>query len=102
MFKDLNTFGYSILLIIFIFYSINGLYFILKEERNMYIERSEFFWANVAILTYASGTFFIFLFKDYLHDRNANAFNLIWLTAFVSLNSIKNFLLAFSLSAKTK
>ena len=101
IFKDLNTFGYSIFLFTFILYGIIGLYLILKEQKIFFIEKSSFFWANAAFILYASGNLLLFLFKDYLHEKNVLAFNFLWTVSFLTLNILKNLLLAISLSSKT-
>ena len=98
---DLNTFGYSIFLFIFILYGITGLYLILKEKKMLFIEKSSFFWANAAFILYASGNFLLFLFKDFMHEKNLLAFNLLWAVCFLTLNILKNLLLAIALSSKT-
>ena len=99
--KDLNTFGYSIFLFTFILYGIVGLYRILKEQKMLFLEKSSFFWANVAFILYASGNFMLFLFKDYLNEKDIIAFHLLWTVSFITLNILKNLILAISLSSKT-
>jgi len=98
--SQLNTGGYSIALISYILLSILGYKNILNTQKALYIGSSAFFWGNTAIMVYACGSFFIFLFKDRLHPVNAEMFGKIWVYGFLTFNITKNLLLAVALSKK--
>ena len=78
-------------------YGIAGLYQILKEQKEYFLGRSSFFWANVAFLTFFPGNFFVFLFQGYLLSNNkAHVLAAFWI--FHDLfNALMNILLGFSL-----
>jgi hypothetical protein len=80
--------------------SIAGLYKVMSEMETVRIEQSPLFLSCVAILLYASGTLFPFIYKDIvLHtEPEFEQFKKkIWPYFFLPLNIIKNVLLAFSL-----
>lgn len=81
----------------YIFYGIAGLYCILKRQEIISITGSGFFWMNVAVLIYASGSFLLLLFWDHLLAHDAKLFLNLWSSIFLSLNIVKNILLALSL-----
>ena len=95
-FKELNTFGYSLLLLLYAGYGILGLYAILKAPQIIALERSSFFWINVALIIYASGDFLLLLFKDYLWEADKAFFLKLWGISFLVLNITKNLLLSFA------
>lgn len=94
----LNLQGGAILYLHYIIYAMVGLYKMMQKPDNDFIERSQFFWANVAFLIYSSGVFFIFLFKDIISDADRVTIVMLWSYVFCGLNIIKNMLLAKSLS----
>jgi hypothetical protein len=96
-----NTFGASFFSFSFIVYSISGFYVILSKQRVLFLEKSSFFWMNVAFIIYASGNLFLFLFKDYLRETNDEFFLMLWRSVFQILNISKNIFLALALSPKT-
>lgn len=96
----LNRTGISIMLCVFIVLSIAGFYKILKEQKILQLEKDSFFWVNVAILTYSSGAFFLFLGADAIRSIDKQLMIKLWYTFFVSLNILKNILLGIALSKK--
>ncbi|MBZ0100333.1 MAG: hypothetical protein K8F30_14730 [Taibaiella sp.] len=97
---DLNTFSASFFSFTYLAYSIVGLFIILKEQKDIYLERSYLFWLCVAFLIYASGNLFVFLFKDYMRGVDDEFFKTLWKTFFRVLNIIKNLTLAFAIYRK--
>lgn len=93
----LNKVGGGVLLLAFIFYGIWGLYTILKEQKEIYLERSWFFWLNIALIIYASGSFLIMLFRDYIAAVDYELYKQLWNNVFLLLNIIKNILLGISI-----
>lgn len=89
--------GGSFFAFTYILYSILGFYAILKEQKIIYLERSWFFWLNVAIIIYASGAFLLFLFKSDLVRINEKFYLKLWNNIFLILNTVKNLLLAVAL-----
>jgi hypothetical protein len=98
---DLNAFFASFFSLAYILYAITGFYVVLQKQKVLFLEKSSFFWINVAFLVYASGNLLLFLFKDYLRQNNAEFFGLLWHTFFLVLNISKNIFLAIALSSKT-
>jgi hypothetical protein len=96
----LNRPGICVLLVCYISLAILGFYKILKEQKLLQIERSSFFWTNVAILIYSSGAFFLFLGADAIRAIDKQLMIKLWYTLFVSLNILKNILLGIALSKK--
>lgn len=97
----LNRLGISIFMIQYIGLSIAGFLTILRQQKIVFLERSSFFWSNVAILTYSSGAFFLFLFTIHITDsEDWLALYRLWGTLFLSLNILKNILLGIALSKK--
>jgi hypothetical protein len=96
----INRVGTSVLLSIYTLCCIAGFLKILKEQRILHLEKSYQFWANVAILIYSSGAFFIFLAADTIRAENKAAMSQLWGTLFLSLNILKNILLGIALSKK--
>lgn len=92
-----NMFGASFFSFSYIVYGLLGFRSILKETDIVSLERYWFFWLNTAVLTYASGTFLLFLFKDYLWAVNEVFYKQLWNSLFQLLNIIKNILLAVAL-----
>lgn len=98
---DFNTFGSSFFSFSYIIYGIAGLYTLLQEQKVVFLEKSSFFWVNVAFIIYASGNFLLFLFRYYLQENDLELYKLLWSTFFLSLNVVKNILLGIALSKKT-
>lgn len=97
-----NAIGASVFCFFFILYGIVGLYKMLQEQRVLFLERSSFFWVNVAFIIYASGNFLLFLFMDYLSQYNDRMLVVLWAASFLMLNIIKNILLGIALSKKAQ
>lgn len=98
---DFNAFGASFFLVTYIFLAISGFYKIMQNEQILFIERSSFFWFNVAILMYATGNLLVFLFKDYLIEYDNHFFIQLWTNFVRVLVILKSVLLAFALSPKS-
>jgi hypothetical protein len=97
----LNRVGISTLVVVYIALSITGFYTMLKQKKIVFLEKSSFFWANVAILIYSSGSFFLFLSTSHItNSADKAALTQLWGTLFVSLNILKNILLGIALSKK--
>lgn len=96
-----NLFGASFFCLAYITYTIYAFYLMLQKKEILFLHRSASFWVNVAFLIYSSGTFLLFLSKDYLMTTDARFFMRLWSIVFVSLNITKHVLLAFGLSKKT-
>jgi hypothetical protein len=92
-----NKVGGSILTFTYIVYAIMGFYTIIKEQKVIFLDKYWFFWLNTALLVYASGSFLLFLFRDYLRAQDDGLFVILWRYLFLSLNIIKNTLLAFAI-----
>lgn len=95
-----NGIAISVFLLSYMSLGVLGFYTLIKEQQTIFIEQSSFFWANVAIFIYASGTFFLFLLADRLKKNDLNSLVLLWRTVFLSLNILKNILLGIALSKK--
>jgi hypothetical protein len=87
----------SMFYFIYILLSLLGFYKIMKEASIGRLEQSPLFFACVAFLLYASGTFLIFLFNDLATAHDRNLYASIWIYFFRPLNIIKNVLLAYCL-----
>lgn len=97
---ELNTVGASTFSIVYIILAVTGLYKMLADAEGLNYNRSYFFWLNVAILVYASGILFLFLFKDYLKAHDNKLFSILWSIFFRSLNTFKNIFLTLALYYK--
>lgn len=78
-------------------YSITGFNAILKERQVVYLEKSWFFWLNIAFVVYASGVFFLFLFKEDLKKADLQLYLLLWNNIFCLLNVFKYCIIAVAL-----
>ncbi len=67
----LNGTAFGFLNLVYIVYSLIGMYTIMKEQKVKRLEQSEYFWANIAFIFYFAAGFLVFLFHDYLlvHDK---------------------------------
>jgi hypothetical protein len=92
-----NMLGSSFFFFSYLVYGLVGLYTILKKQEVTFLERSWFFWLNVALIVYASGNFFIFLFRDYMIQVDQQLYLKLWNNIFLLLNIIKNILIAVAL-----
>jgi hypothetical protein len=95
---QLNTGGYSVVLMSYILLSMLGFRNILHNQRTKYIGTSAFFWGNTAIMVYACGAFFIFLFKDKVYSVNAELFGQLWIYGYLTFYITKNLLLGVALA----
>jgi len=90
-----NFIGGSLFDVTCIAFAVSGFYSLLKGRRILFLERSQFFWVNVAILTYCTGNFLVFLFGEYLTVQNDDLFHDLWIFHNV-LNIIFSILIAIS------
>ena len=97
----LNIVAAGILCAYYIFYSIVGFYIILRNLDHIYLNEQPFFWANLAVFTYASANFILFLSGSYLQKTNFRLLLEIWGTFFTSINIMHYLLIGISLY-KTK
>ncbi|RYD56594.1 MAG: hypothetical protein EOP56_11115 [Sphingobacteriales bacterium] len=97
-----NAIGASVFFLAYIIYGILGLYKMLQAQDELFLERSSFFWVNVALIIYASGNFLLFLFMDYLRQHDDKMLLMLWASTFQVLNIIKNMLLGIALSKKAQ
>ena len=96
----LNLYAGALFYLVYIIYAVLGFYKMIKNPKQDFIERSSEFWINTAILIYASGVFFIFLYEEIIDVQNKILINLLWVYLFCSLNIIKNIFLAKALSVE--
>lgn len=83
----------------YILFSLYGFYTILKQTKHSRVERSAFFWVNVALLVGFSGKFLVFLFEDFLNQHYKHLWEGIWLL-FKAINVVINILFAIALTRK--
>lgn len=93
----LNYWGASFFCILYNFLSVAGLYKIMKQTQLIRLEKSPLFIACITYLIYASGAFFLFLFKQTALEESPKIFEIPWVFFFMPLNALKNILLAFCL-----
>jgi hypothetical protein len=81
---------------VYIAYAITGFYLMLKRQKVVHLEKSAFFWTNTAFLVYSSGSFLIFLLRDFMmqEEQTSKDYAALWKTCFVALNICKNLLLS--------
>lgn len=84
-------------LLMYLCYGIAGLYALLQKQETTHVERSWFFWFNVAVLVYAAGAFLIYLFKDYLIRIDEEKYMGLWSNVYLLVNITKNILLGVAL-----
>jgi hypothetical protein len=93
-----ETFAYAVFLFSFLLLSLFGFYTILREKKIVFIEKSKFFWVNVAFLIYSSGDFILLIFTDYLRNYNDKLYIILFSTFFLIINILKNSFLGVALS----
>jgi hypothetical protein len=97
---DFNTFGYSLFCFIYLIYGFFGFYFLVKESKQIFLGKSSFFWANVAVFVYASSVFLLFLFRYYLQEKDQALFNTLWTTFYLVINIQRYVLIGIALNKK--
>ncbi len=78
-----------------IIYSVIGFYSLLRKREVIFLDKSPFFWVNVALLLYCTGNFLIFLFAEYLREKDKHFLINLWLFHNV-LNIMFSVLIAIS------
>lgn len=73
-FKKVNTITISVESITLIIYSLVSFYFIMSEMLYENILEESFFWINIAVLFYFSGSLFLFIFSNYLMQQGNKLF----------------------------
>lgn len=99
--KNYNYAFTSVFFVIYIIFSLGGLFKIMKEANVAKIEQSPLFLSCIAFLLYASGALLIFLAKDEIVRIDKQFYSIIWPFFFMPLNITKNILVAFSLRYST-
>lgn len=96
----LNLSGAAVFCVVYMVYTLVDFYGILRQpSRVLYLEQSQGFWVNVAILFYAAATCLLFLFyQDILAANPVN--RRYWVSFFLSMNIFKYLLIATALRAK--
>jgi hypothetical protein len=90
----------AVFLFVYLLLSLFGFYSILKEKKIIFIERSTFFWVNVAFLIYSSGDIILLIFTDYLRNYNDKLYIILFSTFYLLINILKNTLLGVALSRR--
>jgi len=98
--KGVKVSGAIFLFISYIVYAISGLYTIIREQKIVFIEKSSFFWANVAILIYGSGMFFLLLSADFLRINNISLLYQLWVPITSGINILEFLVLTLALTSK--
>lgn len=78
-----------------IVFAIMGFHTLLKKRKVVFLDKSSFFWINVAVLIYCTGNFLIFLFAGYLQEKDKAFLTNLWIFHNV-LNIIFSVLIAIS------
>jgi len=98
--RSFNYDATSFLNLFYLLLAMAGFYTLLRDQKTFFLERSSFFWVNVTILIYTSGNFFIFLLRNNIEANDPKFMDLLWARGFLSLNILKNMLLAIALYKK--
>lgn len=77
-FLRFNSVGLALFHLCYIVYTIFGFLKIMSEQKNVFLERSAFFWVNVAFIIYSSGVLLIFLCNQYYNLHNKTAIVKLW------------------------
>lgn len=94
-----NDTGTAVFNLYYTLVSLAGYLMLMREQKNSFLEKSAFFWANTAVIMYASGNLFIFLLR-YIELTDPLVFHDIWQRIFYPLNILKNVLLGIALSRR--
>lgn len=78
-----------------IIFAVIGFYSLLRKKEVIFLDKSSFFWVNVAFLLYCTGNFFIFLFAEYLEIKDNLFLRNLWVFHNV-LNILFSVLIAVS------
>ncbi len=91
----LNLIGGAIFDFSCIVYAIIGFHSLLNTREVIFLDKSSFFWVNVAFLIYCTGNFLVFLFAGYLHTKDASFLASLWIFHNI-LNILFSILIAIS------
>ena len=78
-----------------IVYAVFGFYTLLIKKQVVFLDKSPFFWVNVALLIYCTGNFLVFLFGEYFMKSNKEFMSDLWIFHNI-LNIIFSSLIAVS------
>jgi len=78
-----------------IIFAVIGLYSLIKKREVVFLDKSPFFWVNIALLLYCTGNFLIFLFAEYLQEKDSDFLRYLWIFHNV-LNILFSVLIAIS------
>lgn len=92
-FLQFNSLGITVFCIFYILYAILGFLNLINEQKIIFLEKSRFFWVNVAWLIYSSGVSFIFLFEQYYFVKQMKILATMWVLVCL-LNAFKYICLA--------
>lgn len=91
----LNLVGGTIFDFSCIIYAVIGFYSLIKKREVIFLDKSPFFWVNVALLIYCTGNFLIFLFGAYFQEKDKHFLINLWVFHNV-LNILFSVLIAIS------
>jgi hypothetical protein len=92
-----NNYGAALFDFTCIVYGILGLYTMLKEQKTLFLSKSDFFWVNVALMVYCTGNFLIFLSDAYFSEINKQLQDEVWIFHNI-LNILFSILIAKSIA----
>lgn len=95
-----NIAGANLFHLAYVLFSLLGFYRLLREQKISLLEKSSFFWANTALLMYASGNLIIALLRHNVAEAGTEAMMIAWQYIFLSLYMLKNILIGIALSRK--
>jgi hypothetical protein len=90
-----NFVGGSIFDFSCIILAVIGFYSLIKKKEVIFLDKSPFFWVNVAFLIYCTGNFLTFLFAEYLKEKDGHFLVNLWIFHNV-LNILFSILIAIS------
>lgn len=96
-----NSPGAAFFCILYILFSIAGFLEILKQQEIVFLNKSEFFWVNVAFIINSSGVFLLLLTAMYFNTHAQKTISKLWPLVGV-LNTMKYTFITFGLKAKEK
>ncbi len=95
-----NYTGALVLNFYYILLALAGYRMLFREQKNSFLEKSPFFWANTAIAMYAAGGLLLCLLRGITAHPHP-AMPPIWPYLFLSLNILKNILTGIALTRRS-